>query len=355
MIKPLNSSLVENFNNIENPLRRKRKFSDMMNNQISFPQGILNNNLYYTNNNLEQISENLFLENEFHTQNKFEIKKRKINNNNYFGKDFLITIEKDFKDLKIQKFENSNDLRLHFENSFDNEINNKSSVSHLKFSSNVNEEENEKKIKGLLGKKSKYEEEELKSLNINENNKFQNNCNSVNNREYLKKEKNEKINFDYLLEEEELKSNNNENNFNKKNYYEFKKEKFDKENYLNFKNELEESKINIYNFYENAENLKNQNYEKNNNQSFIDYGIDIDMSDFKNQPNNQNFFNSELEDLETINTTRNSNFDDLSLSFITEYTNKNVSGNIINNAIQSEKLMMKLFDVCNPALQPNEK
>jgi len=264
----------------------------------------------------------------------------------------LIKIEKDFTELKIQKIENNKDLKLNCDNSLNNVLN-KSIFSNSKCSSS-NIEQNMIKINVLLCKKSKYKEEKT-NFNSVDNDCFKYE-ETINNRNFNKENLKYGKNFDCLHKDQEKeKPNLIQDTIGNKRFFASKNNKYDKEDYLNFMYELEKNKTECYNLSKDADNLNNENNEKNINQSFQDYIIDIDMSNFKNLPNNQNFFNSELEDIETINTTRNSNFDDLSISFITEYSNKNLSGNVISNAIQSEKLMMKLFDICNPALQPNEK
>lgn len=341
MINPSNSSLVENFNLMGKALRRKRKFSEMMNTSVGITHRILNNNLHYKNTSLNKISESLFLKSDYCNEN-FETKKRKIKNIPSANVDFVYRIEKDFGELKIQKVESAknninldfnendncefnSDLQLLYENTLDNNC----LLNCVKRNGNSN---------SLLGKKSKYEENpnnETRSKYPKKDNLIIN-CNSNLN------QINSLNSFDYLIEDEEIiDTTTNNNNSNCK---AFKKEK------------------NNNNVIDNKENHKlkkelktNLNKTKIIEDSFNENIIDIDMSDFKNQPNNQNFFNSELTDLDTINTSRNSNFEDLSLSFLTEYTNKNVSENIISNAIETEKLMMKLFDICNPALQPTEK
>lgn len=316
MINPSNSSLVENFNFIANALRRKRKFSDMMSNSISIRQGFSNNNVCFDKEN------SFMFEDNFNSKSiNFETKKRKIKNIPITN-DFIYKVEKEFGALKIQKIENSeeNDLRLHSENcNSDSLIDNNSDKAYYSMLNNTNS-------KNFLGKKSKYEA----------NNNF---SNSIKNQHKENKSQINSLNqYNYLTD-------------NNKQIY--KKNISQNISYEQTNNHNEKQNYNLYN--NNNNNITNkQNYSIAEN-SFNEIMIDIDMNEFKSQPNNQNFFNSDLTDFDTINTSKNTNFEDLSLSFLTEYTNKNVSGNIISNAIETEKLMMKLFDVCNPALQPTEK
>ena len=320
MINPSNSSLVENFNLIDNALRRKRKFSDMMNTSICITQGILNNNIHYKN--LHEIPESFFFGGDFDNQ-EFVTKIRKLNNFPSTN-DFIYKVDKDFGEMRICKIDGSdnnqvnNEIQLHSESSLDNDC-------LLNNNSNRNANAN-----SLLGKKSKYEENPSNPLSKCEKDNPKINKNPTNTNNNLINSLNS---FDYLIDDEEIIKPNNTLNSNS----------FKLVNYTKFINKREK------------ESKNNLNKTKIIEDSFNECVIDIDMSDFKNQPNNQNFFNCELTDLDTVNTSRNSNFDDLSLSFLTEYSNKIVSGNIISNAIETEKLMMKLFDICNPALQPTEK
>jgi hypothetical protein len=312
---------------MDNALRRKRKFSDMMSNSISITQGILNNSIYYNNKNLCEIPESLFSEAEFSNDKNFETKRRKTKNISG-SNDSIYKFEKDFGELKIHKLECANGPHLKLQSEFSNEnksllLNNDSNKSNYH-----NNKKNESKS-NLLRKKSKYEvnpcgqilrkdQNSITNREINSLNQFANLINS------------EEINKINNLENTAFTENNNNNKENNKDNREIKSKNFSRNR----------------NKKEDCMNIED---------SFNEYAIDIDISEFKNQPNNQNFFNSELPDLDTVNTSRNSYLDDLSLSFLTEFSNKNVSGNIISNAIETEKLMMKLFDVCNPALQPTEK
>jgi len=327
---------------LDNALRRKRKFSDMMNNSsIGITQGILNNNLHYKNKNFDEVTESLFFKGDY-ANRKLETKKRKIKNFQFSSNDYIYNkIEKDFGSLKLNKIENhrnnntnkvNDELQLHSENSFENDclLNNSISKSNC-FSNRI-----------LLRKKCKYNEQlsiNYQSKRATEGNYVKNNSSNNNHNNQIKS----LDSFDYLIEDEEITEINSK----------LSSEKAFKKQYNSY---IRNNNNNI-----NEKSVKRVKSNLNNTKITIEDSfnvecvIDIDMNEFKNQPNNQNFFNSELIDLDTVNTSRNSNFDDLSLSFLTEYTNKNVSGNIISNAIETEKLMMKLFDICNPALQPTEK
>ena len=331
MINPSNSSLVENFNIMDNALRRKRKFSEMMSNSISITQGILNNSIYYNNKNLCEIPESLFSEAEFSNDKNFETKRRKTKNISG-SNDSIYKFEKDFGELKIHKLECANGPNLQLQSEFSNE--NKSLLlNNDNHKSNYHNNKKDESKSNLLRKKSKYEVNP--NAGILRKDQY-----SITNREI-----NSLNQFANLINIEEINKINN-----------LQKTVFTEENNNNNNNNKENNKDN--------RGIKSNNFNRNRNKkedcmniedSFNEYPIDIDISEFKNQPNNQNFFNSELPDLDTVNTSRNSYLDDLSLSFLTEFSNKNVSGNIISNAIETEKLMMKLFDVCNPALQPTEK
>lgn len=295
------SSLEENSNLLPFSLGRKRQFSEMMktspipainNNDIPI-QGEVSNN---------PILENKILKKDFSI---FTPKIRKINYSNKLDYESNLCLEKDFLNLKLNK--NESEI-------FTNPQNN------IFFQNNY---KNEKNI---------Y---------------LENNENKYSNNSPTEKDANT---YDFEIEENSQKFSENKT-YNDKNI-----------NFLsyidtNFPKNLEKLKENKNNIQSSNKNLScKNNCSTKENQKHLQYNIniDIEITDFKDETNNF-FTNSNFCDCETINTSGNSNFCDLSFSFLTEYTNNNVCGNIISNAIGSEKLMMKLFDVCNPALQPNKK
>jgi len=342
MINPSNSSLAENLDSLDNPLRIKRKFSNMMNISKSMKQGILNKDLLNKKKSYATFQDNLLFEEEIAKELQFEVKRKK-NNNKCNLNDFIYKIENDLQMLKIHKPDNNYDnLNNQNEILFENSMN-------CKGNNRVNTDFNNSEKCLDLGN---YFQENK--------NKFYNNTNIIKNQISFPKEKSSIIN-----NSKENSSIIHNKSLNKNDFILEDEGKFYGDDIYKYFNELNDghlsfskNELNKHSKYQNNTQIINNKEdfeEKNYNFSFNENFNEIDMIDFKNNLNNQNFYNSELIDLETINTSRNSNYDDLSLSFITEYSNKNVSGNIISNAIETEKLMMKLFDICNPALQPTEK
>lgn len=294
------SSLEEKSNLPPFSLGRKRQFSEMMKtspmpteNHNDIPlQGEVSNN---------PILENKILKKDFSI---FTPKIRKINYSNNPVYESSLCLEKDFLNLKLNK----NDSEI-FTNPQNNIL--------------LHDNKNEKNI---------YFE--------NKENKYSNNS---------PKEKYANI-YDIEIEENYEKFSKNKT-YNEKNinFLTYVDTNFPKSNY-----KLKENKNNLQSSNKNLSCKNNCSTKENLKHFQYNINIDIEIPDLKDETNNF-FTNSNFCDCETINTSGNSNFCDLSFSFLTEYTNNNVCGNIISNAIDSEKLMMKLFDVCNPALQPNEK
>lgn len=115
--------------------------------------------------------------------------------------------------------------------------------------------------------------------------------------------------------------------------------------------------MSIDNYNNNYNSFYNNNYEAMEMEEITDLKDFKDLKDnfFINKNNNSNNYNdndNDNSDQETLNTL---NTEDLCSSFMTEYSTKHVQGSLIKNAINTERLMMRLFDISNPSLQPHEK
>lgn len=375
MINPSYSSLLENYNYTENSLRRKRKFSEMMNTSINLTQSNINTDPTFSDELFDIHINNKFQE-ECPYINKYMTKKRKLSSKEV-EKDFLFKIENDFKNLNIQKNQNLNNLNdcSHpmYQDSNNPTVNPNNNFQNHSESQNLNLSLIEEQVRKNSGEDngSFFNKDTSSCLNNMQPENFiyqsvKNNPNSILNNTSC-------INSDFTYDYNKIHLKN----CNTFNHYKNNKTCLE-ENCVNYDfnqcdslfqntrcnanyDEIEKIKdILTNNFLQNKsrhekwawDSRSEYNY-KNNNSLNHDF-IDIDAPDFKNKIDYQTLYNSDICDMETVNTSRNT-FEDLSISFLTEFSNKNVCGNLIRNAIESEKLMMKLFDICNPALQPNEK